>query len=124
MSAARPILVVDDDDDIRDVVAMAIESLGYTVASAADGVEALEVLSKGLEPSMILLDMMMPRMDGEGFLAAMRNDPALVKTPIVLLSGHAEARQKAVSLGAHGCLIKPIELDELVATVERFAGKA
>jgi CheY-like chemotaxis protein len=124
MDARRPILVVDDDDDIRDTVAVALEMSGYLVDTAEDGVEAFRRLSDGLRPSVILLDMMMPRMDGESFIVALRGDPKLAGIPVVLISGHTAARHKASELHADGCLVKPIELDDLIDTVHRFAGSA
>jgi CheY-like chemotaxis protein len=115
--AGTPILVVDDDEDIREVLAMALGANGYSVETAADGIEAIELLSLGLRPSLVLLDMMMPRMDGEAFLAAMRGRSDLGDIPVILLSGHDAARQKAAELHTTGCLVKPIELADLLGTV-------
>jgi chemosensory pili system protein ChpA (sensor histidine kinase/response regulator) len=121
MTDARPILVVDDDEDIREVTSIVLELRGYHVEVASDGVEALERLSHGTPPMVVLLDMMMPRLDGEGFVAAVREKPGMSDVPIVLLSGHQDARQKAVDLHAAGFLAKPFMLDELLAVVRRFA---
>jgi CheY-like chemotaxis protein len=123
MTAANaPVLVVDDDEDIREVVAMALSELGYAVDTAADGAEALRRLEIGPRPSMVLLDMMMPRMDGETVVRKMRAHPALADIPVVLLSGHSGARQIADSLHLAATLVKPIELAELQETVARVAG--
>lgn len=121
MEEARTILVVDDDDDIREVVAMALETMGHPVEMARDGLDAMERLSAGLRPALILLDMMMPRMDGETFLTALRADPRLAHIPVVLLSAHNETRKKAAELRADGFLVKPIDVDTLLGTVGRFA---
>jgi CheY-like chemotaxis protein len=118
------VLIVDDDEDIREVLAMAVRALGYAVKTACDGVEVLQQLEAGLRPSLILLDMMMPRMDGETVLARLRNDPRRRDIPIVLLSGHAAVREKAAELHAESYLVKPVGLDVLVRTLERFAGHA
>ena len=123
MSTLHPILVVDDDEDIREVMAMALSAVGHDVATAADGLEALQLVNGGLRPALVLLDMMMPRMDGEGFLVSVRRTPAIADIPVVVLSGHRAARQKADDLRADGCLVKPIELDELLGAVNRFAIK-
>lgn len=117
-------MVVDDDEDIRDVVGMLLELEGFRVVTAKDGLDALEKLQRGLRPSLILLDMMMPRMDGEMFLAALRAAPQLGNPPIVIMSGHHAARQKAVELGAAGCLVKPVELEDLLRLVRGFAAPA
>ena len=125
MTNTHPILIVDDDEDLRDVIALAVGAMGYPVETARDGVEAMHYLTKeGLRPALILLDMMMPRMDGEAVLTALHHDSSLANIPVVLLSGHTAAQQKAHELHAHGCLAKPIELDALTSTVERFAGHA
>jgi len=124
MSDTRPILIVDDDEDLRDVIALAVGAMGYAVETARDGVEAMDRLADGPRPALILLDMMMPRMDGEAVLNALHDDSSLANIPVVLLSGHTSARQKAHALHADGCLAKPIELDALANAIERFAGHA
>lgn len=113
------ILVVDDDRDIRDIVAMVLSAEGYQVQTAIDGVAALELLRAGARPSLILLDMMMPRLDGEAFLKAMRSDPNTAGIPVVILTGHPAARVKAAELGAAGYLVKPVELIDLVRTIRQ-----
>jgi CheY-like chemotaxis protein len=114
------ILVIDDDEDIRTIVKLLLESTGYRVVTAADGVEAGRELNTGDAPSLILLDLMMPRMDGERFMQTLRasSDGDI---PVVIMSGHNVASQKARDLNADGCLTKPVDLDELLATVRRFA---
>ena len=121
MSARNPILVIDDDEDIRDVLEMALESMGYCVEQAGGGAEALRLMEDGPKPSLVLLDMMMPDMDGEAVLSAMRRAPALADIPVVLVTGHAAAQEKALELNAASALVKPIQYDELASTVERFA---
>jgi CheY-like chemotaxis protein len=117
-----PVLVVEDDPDIREVLAMALGDLGYRVATACDGLEAMRQLLAGLRPSMVLLDMMMPHMDGAAVVHAMRRHPELADVPIALFSGHRSVRQIAESLHLAASLVKPIELDELRSAVERIAG--
>ncbi len=114
------ILIIDDDEDIRDVVGMLLEVEGFQVAKARDGIDALAQLQEGPLPSLILLDMMMPRMDGESFVASLRCDPNLAKIPVVVMSGHHVARQKAAELEAAGCLVKPVEMKDLLWVVQRL----
>jgi CheY-like chemotaxis protein len=118
---AGTVLIVDDDEDIREVIRLVLETYGHRVASAVDGLDALELLQREGAPALILLDMMMPRLDGEGFVKILRATPALAHVPIILLSGHSAAREKAQALAADGCLVKPIELEDLIAVVRRFS---
>jgi chemosensory pili system protein ChpA (sensor histidine kinase/response regulator) len=111
------ILVVEDDDDIREVVEEILSSEGYRVEVAKDGIDALGKLDGDTRPLLILLDMMMPRMDGETFLRALRARPPLADAPVVVISGNAAAREKAHALHAAACLVKPFELDELLGLV-------
>ena len=115
------ILVADDDEDIRFVLSLLLDEAGYEVETAADGIEALELLrSKDVPPELVFVDLMMPRLDGEDFLKAVRADPRLAGIPIVVLSGHQDAREKAAELGATECFVKPLELDAFMSTVHRY----
>jgi CheY-like chemotaxis protein len=113
------ILVIEDDQDIRDILDIVLTAEGHEVQTAADGVAGLDRLCTGDLPSLILLDMMMPRLDGEGFLRAMRSNPSTADIPVVIVTGHPAARNKAAELGAAGCLLKPVELVELLSTIRR-----
>jgi chemosensory pili system protein ChpA (sensor histidine kinase/response regulator) len=117
---APPVLVVDDDEDIRTLVCLVLGSEGYRAVPARDGVDALRILEETDRPALILLDIMMPRMDGEQLIAALRS-AGLAHIPVVIMSGHNEARQKTRTAGAAGCLVKPVDIDVLVSTVRRFA---
>ncbi len=111
------ILIVDDDDDIREVLGLVLRSDGHWVDEAVDGVDALARLQTSSLPSLILLDLMMPRLDGEGFVNAMRKDARLRDIPVCILSGDDAARKKAEELGSIECLVKPIELRQLTAII-------
>lgn len=125
MIAAEPsVLVVDDDEDIRDVLSVLLETEGFHVDTARDGLEALEQLKSGPPPAVVLLDMMMPRMDGESLVREMKRDPTVAAVPIVIMSGHSAVREKAESLAADDCLVKPVEVDELLRVVRRFTAPA
>ena len=117
--ASSSLMVVDDDEDIRDMTKLLLEGEGYSVATAADGLDAWQHLKAGESPSLILLDLMMPGMDGEQFLHTLRAS-SRATIPVVVMSGHNAAAVKARELKANGCLTKPIELDVLLETVRRF----
>jgi two-component system chemotaxis response regulator CheY len=117
------ILVIDDDGDIRAILGMVLAAEGHEVETAIDGAAGLDRLRESPRPSLILLDMMMPRLDGEGFLRAMRSDPLTADIPVVILTGHPTARRTAAELGAAGYLVKPVELVDLLSAVHQ-AGRA
>jgi CheY-like chemotaxis protein len=121
MKAVTPlVMVVDDDEDIRAVLKLFLEAEGYRVITAADGREALQQLQTPERPSLILLDLMMPGMDGEQFMKAVRRTP-LASIPVVIMSGHREAADKVIELNANCCLMKPVEYDDLTALIHRLA---
>jgi two-component system chemotaxis response regulator CheY len=114
----KTVLVVDDDRDIRDVLTDALEAEGYAVVTASDGQEALDWLRSGVaRPCIILLDLMMPRMDGVQFRTELLNDSGFALIPVVVLSADPSAIVAARSLSFAGSLRKPIPLDALLAAV-------
>ena len=119
MSAAS-ILVIDDDLDIRNAIADVLTDEGYHTVTAADGARGLEFLrAQSSYPSLIILDLRMPGMDGQQVGEALRGDPKLKAIPIVLVSADANVKKVALELGAIGYLRKPMEMDlllEIVAT--------
>jgi len=119
MNREASVLIVDDDRDIRDVLQFILEAHGFRVAVAADGGDAWNQISGGSRPALILLDLMMPGMDGEHFLKKLRSS-RFASMPVVILSGTSGAEEKARELHASGCLVKPVEIDELLDTVRRF----
>jgi two-component system, chemotaxis family, chemotaxis protein CheY len=120
MNSSEKILVIDDDDDIREVMQDVLAGEGFIVDAAKDGLDALDKLEHDGQTKLILLDMMMPNMDGEAFLKALRGKPALADARVVVISGNAAVREKAHSLHAAACLVKPFELDELLGVVRRL----
>jgi CheY-like chemotaxis protein len=123
MMAAGPILVVDDDADIRSTIADILGDAGYEVQAAANGRAALDLLKSSCVPALILLDLMMPELDGWGFMAALERElPQLAGVPVVIFSAHGEAGLAATSLEVAGFVKKPIRLEELLAAVERCIG--
>jgi len=113
------VLVVDDDEDIRDLLKLFLETAGYRVDLARDGLAALERLRNGFRPNLIILDLMMPNLDGEQFLNTIRADQ-YSDVPVVVMSGQTAATQKARELRVASCLAKPVEIKELLNTVRRL----
>ncbi len=122
MIAEHPmILLVEDDQDIRETIIELLEAEGYGAAGVADGVAALEFLrAADPKPRCILLDLMMPRMNGAQFRKVQLRDPALADIPVVLLSADANLCESSAQLGAAGWLEKPLRLDALLEVAERF----
>jgi CheY-like chemotaxis protein len=116
VGAARFVLIVDDDPDLLDVTSFVIENEGMAVETARNGEEALAVLCSGRLPALVLLDLMMPVMNGWEFLAAVANDPALQGVPVVVLT----AAEHAQVPGALEVLSKPMDLKVLLRVVERY----
>lgn len=117
------ILVVDDDQDIRETVVEVLADEGYEVIGASDGAEALRVMRAASSlPALIFLDLMMPGMSGADFLVAQRADPALVAAPVVLISADADLAVKAANLGVTEFLRKPVRLKVLLETAQRLSG--
>jgi CheY-like chemotaxis protein len=111
------ILVVDDNDALRENISEALELEGYQVEAVAGGRQALEVLSRDPLPGVVLVDMMMPGMSGRELVAALRGDPRLAPLKIVLVSGLAPARE---SLPVDATLGKPFGVADLLAIVDRL----
>ena len=111
------ILVIDDDPDILEALSEILESEGFGIHQARNGLEALEVLEP-LHPDLILLDLMMPLMDGWEFAERIRRRPDLAQIPVIVLSADRNIEDKARQLGAVGYLAKPFELSELLSLVQ------
>lgn len=117
---APTILVVDDDPDIRSVVSAALAEEGFEVASASNGQEALRLLrGRGPRPDLILLDMMMPVMDGHAFCAEQQKAPDLASIRVLLFSAYALPIATIRELHVAGVLHKPLRLAELLDEVEQ-----
>lgn len=115
------VLVVDDDPDTREAVRDVLREDGYLVSLASDGDVALRDLREGgALPDVILLDLMMPVMDGVAFRAEQLADPTLSEIPVAVFSAHARAEEAALALNADAYLEKPLSLDELLVTVRRL----
>lgn len=121
MTATPYVCVIDDDPDIREVIALALEEHGYRVVSAADGAEGLWRLRQHEGCRLILLDLMMPGLNGWEFRELQLQDPALASIPVVVLSGVRGLPEHAAKLHAAAYLQKPVDLDHLVSAIGRHA---
>ncbi|MEM1043379.1 MAG: response regulator [Bacteroidota bacterium] len=111
MESLQRILIVEDDPDIRSILQMSLEAVGgYTVAAAANGVEALERLAT-FTPDLIVLDVMMPEMDGPATLGALRQNPAFTSTPVIFLTAKAQRHEvdHYLTLGIAEVIHKPFD---------------
>jgi CheY-like chemotaxis protein len=116
------VLVVDDSDAIRTLISVNLELEGYDVRAVADGQQALEETARW-HPDVITLDVVMPRLGGFETLHRLRADPTTTDVPVVLVTGRAQAADRAQgdALGADAYLSKPFEPAELVAVVGELA---
>jgi CheY-like chemotaxis protein len=120
VSTKGHLLIVEDDFDIRDTLAQILEEEGYHVAGASNGQEALELLQGGNAPCLILLDLMMPIMNGWQFRAEQLKDPRFSAIPVVVISADAAVHEKVGSLGAVAVMKKPIQLERLLELVGQY----
>jgi len=121
--AAPRVLVVDDDAVIRSTVAELLHDEGYEVEQAADGAEALQVVRR-VVPAAIVLDLMMPVLDGWAFVDQCRGVPGCEDVPIVVMSathGLHETAERLHAMGVRAVMAKPFDVDALIAIVQRYA---
>jgi adenylate cyclase len=116
------VLVIDDDTVARELIADHLKAEGFSVTTAAGGLEGLK-LAKELRPTAITLDVMMPDLDGWSVLAALRQDPELAEIPVIMITILDEHR-RGVALGAAGYLTKPIDRERLTRMIGRFRAPA
>jgi CheY-like chemotaxis protein len=119
-NARGRILLVEDDDDIREIVGEVLVSRGYRVIQARTGLEALRALQKEGGADLILLDMMMPDMDGREFLKRREGDPLIARIPVVVVTAAGRRVQRPPDGECAAWLSKPVDLDILLATVAKF----
>jgi two-component system chemotaxis response regulator CheY len=117
----KTVLVVEDVDDLRDLFVEVLRDEGYRVLSAKNGSEALEILRAEVnEPCLILLDMMMPIMDGHGFLGALHDTHRAASLPVIVVSAVSENAVR----GTSGFVKKPVAPDVLISLVREYCGAA
>jgi two-component system chemotaxis response regulator CheY len=114
------ILIIDDDLELREVIAETLEQCGFAVAVAGNGREGLEYLRRGQAPRLILLDLMMPVMNGWQFCSAKQADPALASIPVIALSAAAKKDPSSpYYIDVQDVIAKPVELEQLLSVVRR-----
>jgi len=116
---ANNILIVDDDMINRKLIAKIISKKGYQFKEAANGVEALDAVKQG-PVDLVLLDLMMPVMNGMEFLQEIRRDPNYMNLPIIVLTTDDSKRSEVINLGANDIMIKPVNPTELLEKLEAF----
>ena len=122
--AGERVLVVDDDAVIRQLICVNLELEGYDVHTAEDGQDALDKV-RDVDPAVITLDIMMPRLDGWETAERLRNDPETSHIKVILLSARAQEAdvRRGKGIGVDMYLTKPFDPDELVEAVRRLAGE-
>ena len=118
---AASILVVEDHADLRDLLAVLLESEGFTVQTATNGVEALQCLDRA-RPSLILLDLMMPVMSGDEFRERQLADPRHCDVPVICMTAAHDGAARAARLNADEYFQKPLDFDQLLTVVRARAG--
>ena len=125
MRTAGNVLIVEDDPDIREMLATLLASEGFHAVGAEDGLEALHLLRTVRHrapdvPCLVLLDLKMPRLSGKEFRRAQLGDPTVAGVPVAVMSGATDLEQRAKALGAVAILAKPIDCDKLMDGVRRY----
>ena len=116
----REVLVVEDDSDLRESLCQALCDSGFSAISAGNGQQALELLQAGARPSVILLDLMMPVLNGWELRDALRDDPRFADIPQLVISAYMdEAEQHVLALPPDDCIRKPFHIRILLEAIER-----
>jgi CheY-like chemotaxis protein len=117
---AGDILIVEDDNGLAAILAAVLQDQGYRVALVSNGREALDYLSTERRPDLILLNLVMPAMNGWKLREQLKKDPELAEIPVIALSGVPNLAKQAASLGAIGSFMKPYNIKALVDTVQQY----
>src|SRR5262245_23869830 len=123
--SAGNVLIVEDDPDVREMLATLLSMEGFHAVSAEDGLEALHLLRSVRHrapemPCLVLLDLKMPRLGGHEFRRAQLGDPTVASVPVAVMSGAVDLEQRARALGAVASVAKPIDVDLLMDVVKRY----
>lgn len=126
MSATKQLVfIVDDEADIRDLLARALEAAGFEAVCIASGLDMMKRLRERT-PDLILLDIMMSWVSGIELCRTLKNEATFRHIPVVIITAHhrTEIESKVAECGADGCLYKPFRIADLITTVQRFTGQA
>jgi CheY-like chemotaxis protein len=123
VSQKKCVLVVEDEDVIRNILADVLEFEGYAVITATNGLEALQQVRAG-HPDAVVTDLMMPVMNGWEFMEACRKEELCDGTPVLVMSAYHKLAETAPGLGANACIAKPFDLDVLLGAVDRLIRRA
>ena len=121
---AKKILVVDDEPDILDLATFRLENSGYKIINAVDAEMALAILQKDT-PDLILLDLLLPKMQGDELCKKLKSDEKYKNIPIILFTASAirpSLPEEMKKIGADDCILKPFEPEELLGKVKKFIG--
>ncbi len=116
------VLLVDDFDDTREAIGYILQRAGFEVMTAWGGEDALRLFREGYRPCVALLDLRMPGLNGWQLWDEMRADPELAKITVIIVSGDVAQRQRAREVGIREFLTKPVDFDQLIATVRQHCG--
>ena len=119
---ARTVLIIEDDKAIADTLEEALKLLGFNVLVAGNGKDALDQLERVAKPDLILLDLMMPVMDGWEFHRRKLQLDTISSIPVILITADGNSEVKAKAIGAQGHLTKPFEFVDLIRITAPFAG--
>ena len=117
---AKDVLVVEDESYLCDLIADVLESEGHTARTASNGLEALDLMRQR-KPHIVLLDLMMPVMDGWEFMDALRENPQWDGVPIVIISAIYDAKRTQRETGARAVITKPFDIDQITEIVRLYA---
>jgi DNA-binding response OmpR family regulator len=120
----RKILVVEDDPDQLEVIRLSLKAAGFAIGTAANGTDAL-VKTRSILPDLIILDLMLPGLNGFDVCESLRRDPATASVPIIMLTGLSSqfGRFAGLESGANDFLLKPFDPDQLVSKVEKLLSR-
>ena len=123
--SAGNVLIVEDDPDVREMIAALLAKEGFHAVAAEDGLEALHLLRTVRHrapdaPCLVLLDLKMPRLGGNEFRRAQLGDPTVANVPVAVMSGATDLQQRAEAMGAVATLTKPLNLAVLIEVVKRY----
>ncbi|HUE29581.1 MAG TPA: response regulator transcription factor [Verrucomicrobiae bacterium] len=119
VAQSAPVLIIEDDPELRDALRELLSGEGYQVTTAADGQEGLARMGAPPRPGVVVLDLMLPRMDGFEFRVRQLEDPELAGIPVIILSGGADMEHKVARLGVAASLMKPLDFETLLDCVAR-----